>query len=493
MVNDVLLDVGIGEIRLALLENGELAEFHVERHEEGGMVGNIYRGRVERVLPGMQSAFVNIGLSKNAFLYVKDVMPIRYDDNGEIVSSDAGLPHIGELLTAGQELTVQVIKELSGSKGPRVTTRITIPGSFSVLIPERSMVGVSNRIEDAEERKRLKELAASIKPERVGIIVRTAAEHIPEEVLKDDIENLVEIWREVVSHEARGGVPRCLYREPDFIAHAVREYFMPDLNRFIINDRDTCDKVLKLLETTSQGLKMKVECFSKSYDLFEYYHVESAIDEALARKVWLKSGAYLIFDRTEALTVIDVNSGKYIGRTNLEETAFKINQEAAKMIARQIRLRDLSGIIIIDFIDMQEKEHRDQLVNTLREAVKQDRTQTVVIGMTSLGLVEMTRKKIRQPLSKYLTVDCRCCNGAGWRISPVMIAKRLEKRIASNMTTNSSGSLEVEVHPDIFKILSGIERENITKIEETYSCRLRIKANGDVDYGDMIIKDIMRG
>lgn len=489
MVSDVLLDVGIGEIRLALLENGELAEFYIERDEEESKVGNIYRGRIERVLPGMQSAFVDIGLSKNAFLYVKDIMPVRYDENGDILSPENGIPRIEELLSAGQELTVQIIKELSGNKGPRVTTRITIPGNFSVLMPGSTVVGVSRRIEDMEERKRLRELATENKPERAGIIIRTAADHVPEEILKDDINNLVEIWSEVVIHEARGAVPRCLYCEPDFVAHAVREYLQPDLNRFIINDRDTCDKVLKSLETTSPGLRMKVEYFSKDYDLFEYYHAESAINEALARKVRLKSGAYLVFDRTEAFTVIDVNSGKYIGRTNLEETAFKINMEAAEMVARQIRLRDISGIIIIDFIDMQGKEHRDQVVDSLREAVKYDRTQTVVIGMTNLGLVEITRKKIRQPLSRYLTVDCHCCRGTGWRISPVTIAKRLEKRIVSHLTDNPSLNMEIEVHPDIYKLITGTEALSIAKIEEAFSCKIEIKASEYMNYDDMNIKD----
>ena len=488
MVKDVLLDVGIGEIRLAILENSELAEFYVEKHEGESIVGNVYRGRVERVLSGMQSAFIDIGLSKNAFLYVKDVIPVKYDDYGEIMSPDEGMPHISELLTAGQEITVQVTKEMTGNKGPRLTTRITIPGSFSVLLPESSVVGISKRIEDYNERKRLHELGLTYKPEHTGIIIRTAAENVEAELLKDDIHSLENIWNDIKKREEKGAVPRCLYSEPGFVMHAVREYLSPELNRFVVNDRDTYESVMAQLDANSPGLKMKVEYFSKSYDLFEYYQVETAINEALSRKVWLKSGAYLIFDRTEALTVIDVNSGKCVGKTNLEETALKINTEAAKKIARQIRLRDISGIIITDFIDMQVKEHRDSLVNTLREAVHIDRTQTVVVGMTSLGLVEMTRKKVRLPLANSLTIDCRCCGGTGWRISPITIAKRLEKRIARHLADTLSGYVEVEVYPDICTILNSTEKEHIKKLEADYSCKLSIKASFDVDYEEMRIK-----
>lgn len=487
MVSDVLVDVGMGETRLAVLENGELAEFYIERNEEVSMVGNIYRGRVERVLPGMQSAFVDIGLSKNAFLYVKDALPVKYDDNGDILPPVNGSLRIEELLSPGQELTVQIIKELTGSKGPRVTTRLTIPGNYAVLLPDSNVVGVSKRIEDGDERKRLRELALAYKPERAGIIIRTAAEHAAEELLADDIGNLVETWREIIARESAGAVPRCLYCEPDFISHAVREYCKPDLNRLIINDRDTCERVRSLLDSISPGIRMKVEYFSKNYDLFEYFNVESALNEAISRKVNLKSGGYVIFDRTEAFTVIDVNSGKYTGRSNLEETALKINLEAARVIARQIRLRNIGGIIIIDFIDMVDKDHRDQVVTTMKEAARQDRTPSTVIGMTSLGLVEMTRKKIRQPLSAYLTTDCRCCRGAGWRVSPTTVAKRLEKRILRQMAGNSSGYLEIEVHPEIYRVMTGAERDILRGMEDAYSCRLAIRSAEDVDYEDMRI------
>lgn len=491
MVKDVLVDVGLGEIRLAILENGEAAEIYIEKREDKSLVGNIYRGKVERVLPGMQSAFVDIGIDKNAFLYVKDVVPINYNDEGDMLLSSDGFPDISALLSQGQEISVQVIKESTGNKGPRVTTRLSLPGRYSVMMPHSVVLGVSKKIENPVERKRLRHIAQDQKLENVGLIMRTASENISEELLIEDIEGLKTLLQSLVKKEQKGAVPRLLYGEPGIIAQAVREYLKTDINRFLVNDRDEYEKILSLLDDASPGLKMKVEYFSKNYDMFEYYHVESALIEALSRKVWLKSGAYLVFDRTEALTVIDVNSGKFVGKTDLEETAFKINLEAAKSIAYQIRLRDLSGIIIVDFIDMHQKEHRDQVVQGLREAVKLDKTQTTVVGMTSLGLVEITRKKIRQPLYKSLTTDCRACRGAGYRISPVTIARRIEKRIASHMADNLSGYVEAHVHPEILKILEGNEKDNIEQLQTLYNSTLNLVASQEVDYEEVLFKKVM--
>ncbi|NLW02492.1 MAG: Rne/Rng family ribonuclease [Clostridiaceae bacterium] len=488
MTKDVLMDAGLGEIRLAVLQNGELAEFYIEKGDDEISLGNIYRGRVERVLPGMQSAFIDIGISKNAFLHIKDLLPEGYKDNHALARRSDGHQQIGNLLKAGQELTVQVIKEMSGQKGPRVTTRISLPGRFTVLLPGRNTAGISRRMEDSEERKRLKELARSLKPEGFGIIIRTAARNVPAEWLRDEIKELTEKWEMILKQQAGGPVPRCLYSEPDFVSHMVREHLTPDLNRFIVNDRDIWERINRLLDSASPGFRPRVEFFDKDYDLFEYYHVESAVSQALSRKVFLKSGGYLIFDMTEALTVIDVNSGRYTGRSSLEETALKINMEAAEMIARQVRLRDIGGIIIIDFIDMRNESHREEVVAALREAVRRDRTQTVVVGMTNLGLVEMTRKKVRQPLASYMTVDCKYCGGSGRRLSPETAARRVEKRIISYITQSQAGSLEILVHPDVHRVLTGQEKENLERIGELHSCRIQVLSSPDVAYGDMRIK-----
>lgn len=399
MIKDVLIDVGVKEIRLAIIEDGEVAEIRIEKNQEQSLVGNIYRGKVVRVLSGMQSAFVDIGLEKNAYLYVKDVLPPKYNEDGDILTNGGNLPDISELINQGQEVTVQVTKDAVGEKGPRVTTLISIPGRYTVFLPQGHTIGISKRIDNQEERQRLKEIALSVKPFNGSLIIRTASENIFEDLLIEDINLLSSLWESISEQEKKGRTPRVLYGEQGIIGNALREHLSTGVNRFMVNHKETYQKIISILSNEAPDLKERVEFYNKEYDMFEYYHVQSALKEALSRKIWLKSGAYLIFDYTEAMTVVDVNSGKFVGKTDMEQTVFNINIEAANALARQIRLRNLSGIIIVDFIDMQKKEHRDQLIQHLREAVKNDKIQTVVVGITSLGLVEMTRKKVRLPLS----------------------------------------------------------------------------------------------
>lgn len=400
MIKDVLVDVGIDEIRLAILEDGAVSEIWIEKSENQSLVGNIYKGKVVRVLSGMQSAFVDIGLKKNAYLYVKDILPVKYSENGDELTHSGSLPDISELMDQGQEITVQVIKDAIGEKGPRVSTIISIPGKYTVILPHGNTVGISKRIDVHEERQRLKDIVTSVKPDNTGLIVRTASEDIDEALLIEEISVLSSLWESIREQEKKAKAPKLLYGEQSIIEHAIREH-LSSSNRFFVNHKETYKKIISLLSVESPSLQDRFEYYDKEYDMFEYYNVQSALKEALSRKVWLKSGAYLVFDYTEAMTVVDVNSGKFVGKTDMEETVFKINIEAANVLARQIRLRNLSGIIIVDFIDMQKKEHREQLIQHLREAVKADKIQTVVVGMTSLGLMEITRKKVRLPLSNH--------------------------------------------------------------------------------------------
>lgn len=397
MIKDILIDIGTDETRIAILEDGVVAEIQIEKNQEKSLVGNIYKGKVVRVLSGMQSAFVDIGLKKNAYLYVKDVIPVKYNNSDELTHSGS-LPDISELLNQGQEINVQVIKDAIGEKGPRVSAHIAIPGRYTVFLPHGNTIGISKRIASQEERQRLREIVASVKSDKSGIIVRTSSESIGEALLTEEINTLSSLWESIQEKEKKVNSPELLHGEPGIIEHTIREH-LSTCNRFIVNQKETYEKITSLLSDEAPGLKERVEYYNKCYDMFEYYNVQSALKEALSRKVWLKNGAYLVFDYTEAMTVVDVNSGKYVGKLDMEETVFKINIEAANALVRQIRLRNLSGIIIVDFIDMQKKEHREQLLQHLREAVKADRIQTVVVGMTSLGLVEMTRKKVRIPLS----------------------------------------------------------------------------------------------
>ncbi|HOA55428.1 MAG: Rne/Rng family ribonuclease [Acetivibrionales bacterium] len=414
MRKQLIADIGISESRVALVEDGDLAEIYIERPDIDRLVGNIYRGKVSSVLPGMQAAFVNIGYEKNAFLYAGDIVSMKEfsEDDDDHPHDEKGL-NIADLVSVGQELTVQVIKEPIGSKGPRVTTNITLPGRHLVLLPDADYTGVSRRIEDEDERAKLKKIADNLKPAGMGLIVRTASEGMEEDDFTDDLGFLLKLWKNIKGKEKSGPVPRCIHKDLSLVYRLVRDLFTKDIDKFIINDRSHYEKVLELVEIVSPDLKHRVEYFAKDTSIFEYFRLDAKLARALSRKVWLKCGGYLIIDRTEALTVIDVNTGKYVGRSNLEDTVHKTNMEAADEIARQLRLRDIGGIIIIDFIDMHDKEHQQNVLDRLRQALKKDRTRTTVVGMTGLGLIEMTRKKVRQDLSSIMHVDCPYYEGSG--------------------------------------------------------------------------------
>ncbi len=415
MKREIIADSSFRDLRVALLEDGELAEVYIEKNGlSNRIVGNIYRGKVSSVLPGMQAAFVDIGHEKNAFLYVSDVIPQKsFVDDEEDCTQDLRGWSIEELLKPGQEITVQVAKEPMGSKGCRVTTHVTLPGRHIVLLPGADYTGVSRRIENDNERNKLRKIAESLKPKGMGLIVRTASEGRSEEDFKEDIDFLQKLWESITNKEKKGQVPRCIHKDMTLILRTVRDIFTFDIDRFVINDKQQYEKVLEFVDLISPELKNRVELFDKGYDIFEYYQIESKIARALARKIWLKSGGYLVFDKTEALTVVDVNTGKYIGSNNLEDTVLKTNMEAAAEIAKQVRLRDIGGIIIIDFIDMHETEHQQMVIEALRQALKRDRTRTTVVGMTGLGLIEMTRKKIKQELATDMTINCPHCEGTG--------------------------------------------------------------------------------
>ncbi len=405
MANEVVIviDAGLEKTRVAFLEDGDLVGYQVETNNRQNIVGNIYRARVTDVLPGMQAAFLDIGYEKNAFLYVTDAVPQK-GGNAE---------NVKDILKPGQEITVQVVKEPIGAKGPKVTTRITLPGRFAVLMPNEDYIGVSKRIRDENERMRLRKLAEKLKPGGMGLILRTASEGADEEDLMRDVHFLCNLWNRIKESEQKGPVPRCLHREEILVYRTVRDHFTPGVRKLVINDREEYYRIVNLVEMISPALKYRVELFAKDYDLFDFYNVEPQVRRALSRKVWLKSGGYLVIDTTEALTVIDVNTGRYIGNRNLEETVLKTNLEAVGEIVKQLRLRDIGGIIIIDFIDMNDQRHRQQVLETLKQEVKKDRTGSVVVGMTGLGLIEMTRKKVRQSLSEILTVECPHCGGSG--------------------------------------------------------------------------------
>ena len=419
MSKEIVIDVQQEQIRVAFLEEGELVELHIEDNDQQRIAGNIYRGRVVNVLPGMQAAFVDIGLEKNAFLYAgdintdKEVFVFNGNDNSKIEDSLC-CPSIQDLLKEGQEITVQVQKEPIGTKGAKVTTHITLPGRYMVLMPTVNYVGVSRRIEDERERQRLKEAAERIKPETMGLIVRTAAMDKDIDDFRPDLEFLLKLWNKIKDREGRRGrVPRLLHKDESIVYRTVRDLFTGDVGRLIVNDKNQYYKIREWVKFIAPNLSNSVEIYEAGRSIFQEYGIEDMIAKIVQKKVWLKNGGYIIIEPTEALTAIDVNTGKYVGGDSLEDTVLKTNLEAAEEIARQIRLRDLGGIIIIDFIDMELEEHRQQVMEVLKEALKRDRTKTNVLGFTELGLLEMPRKKVRARISQSLLKPCPHCNGSG--------------------------------------------------------------------------------
>lgn len=403
MKREIIMDVSAARTRVALLEEGVLVELYIEENPGERLVGNIYRGRVKNVLPGMQAAFVDIGLAKNAFLYVEDLLP----------PGTTFLPRISDLVKPGQEIVVQVVKEPMGAKGAKVTTRITLPGRYLVLMPTVNYVGISRRITEEAERERLRELATRYRPSGMGLIVRTAARDAGEEEFAREANLLAGLWEKICRRAREQPVPSLIHRDLELVQRILRDVFTEEVHYLVVNSRAAYEGIMDWLELTAPGLKYRV-FLKEGEDLFGLYGVEPEIRRALARKVWLGCGGYLVFDQTEALTVIDVNTGKYVGGATLEETVLKTNLEAAKEIARQLRLRNIGGIIIIDFIDMPREDHRQRVLEALEEELKKDRTRTQVLGITQLGLVEVTRKKTRPSLAEMLLRPCPCCEGQGW-------------------------------------------------------------------------------
>ncbi len=417
MGNRIYLEANPYQIRVALTEDDALAELYIERKGGERIAGNIYKGKVKNVLPGMQAAFVDIGLDKNAFLYVGDIIVASESEdfrfNGKQTAQETAALDIRSLVKVGQEIMVQVIKEPFGTKGARITTNITLPGRSIVLMPNADYVGVSRRIENEEDRTALREVLERIRPPHIGVIARTVSLGMTEDLLREQIDQQMRLYRQIVLHYEDVKAPGLVHSEESLIYRTIRDMLRDDIEAFFINDAVVYQRVIQTVKAMSSHLLDRVKLFHKHYDMFTYYDLESKIDKALRRKVWLKSGGYLVFDSAEALTVVDVNTGKYVGTDDLQTTILNTNIEAAQEVARQIRVRDISGIIVVDFIDMEDAVNREKLLEVLREATKRDRTRTSIMGITGLGIVEMTRKKLKQSLSSVFYEACPYCEGLG--------------------------------------------------------------------------------
>ncbi len=492
MKKRIVIDADKGETRAAVTEDGQLVELYLERAVKQRLAGSIYKGKVENVLPGMQAAFVNIGLEKNAFLYVSDVLSSQVNGDEDEIVENVNKVSIKDVLQQGQELLVQITKEPIGTKGARVTTHVTLPGRYLVLMPAVDYVGVSRRIEDEKERDRLKNIAKKVRPKKMGLIVRTAAEGMEKDELMRDGKVLKKLWRKIKSKQKKASPPALLHQDLGLMERIIRDTFAKEVNELVVDSKEEYDKILELVDIISPDLKKRVKYFSPRKEaIFEAYDIEPEIDKASKRKVWLKCGGYIIIDRTEALTAIDVNTGKFVGSTSLATTVLKTNLEAAREIAKQIRLRNIGGIIIIDFIDMDKTEDQEKILEALENALINDRTKANILGITQLGLVEMTRKKTSQGLEDAFFRQCPYCEGRGKVLSEETMSKKVEREIRKIIKSTAIEAILVEVHPSVAGVLIGSGGAHLKELEK--ETRKNIYVKGSTDIGSEDIRISMAG
>ncbi len=494
------------ETRVALVEDGYLGELYIERKRERGIAGNIYKGRVERVLPGMQAAFVNIGLEKSAYLHVSDVRGTP-DDLKRLIAGDAGGSHgndedeeaadaarvgsgarIEDLLKEGQEIVVQVTKEPISTKGARTTRYVSLPGRHLVFMPTVDHVGISRRIGSDKERRRLREIVDSMRPPGSGFIVRTVAEGVSEKDLKADMEFLIKLWNEVVRRAEGGRCPALIYNDLDLLLRTVRDLFTADVAKLIIDSRSEYDRVKKFIAAMMPDFTGVIELYEGNDPIFDGFGIEIEIDRALERKVWLKSGGYLIVDEMEALTAIDVNTGRFVGKSSLEDTITKTNMEAAREVAEQLRIRSIGGMIVVDFIDMDRPHNRDKVTRSFNEHLRKDRSKAAVTRISELGLIEMTRKRTRESLLHTLTEPCTACEGKGYTKSRRTVTYELLRELRRQGDLVEGDTVLVEVHPDVAQVLQSTDRAFLEEMEKRLQKRIVVKARGSFAVEDFEIR-----
>ena len=461
-MGSVLLVSAYGpERRVALVEHGVTKDVILEPRDRERLVGNIYKGRVVRVLPGMQSAFVEMGLARTAFLYAGDLVAKSDDEN-------ATPPPIGERLTEGQSIVVQVAKAPMGTKGARVTTNITLPGRFLVYMPTVQHVGVSRRIADEAERERLKSAAESLCPEGGGLIVRTVGEGFAAEDFADDVDFLTKLWGEVQKRAEAASPPELLHQDLDLGLMATRDLLQPDFDALIVDTQEEFDRLAAFLERFMPRCRPLLQLDEGSPPLFTRYGVENDLSRAMGRRAWLKSGGYIVIDQTEALTAIDVNTGRYVGKNNFEDTILKINLEAVREIAYQLRLRNIGGIIVIDFIDMSILESRELVYNDLLAALAEDKVRTRVLPMSQIGLIEMTRKRARESLTQMMAETCSTCDGRGWTMSAPEIARQVVQRVRDTLASRKTMStVTIDANPAVLEAVLVEYADQLEAIQRT--------------------------
>ncbi len=498
MANEILINVRPSHTRVALVENGIMSEFKVERSTAKTLVGSVFRGKVVRVLPGMQAAFVDIGLDRAAFLYVGDIQPevvsrkfIEEEDEEEIqagaesfdaealevkTTHDSPMPLIQDLLQDGQMLLVQVAKDPLGTKGARITTHISLPGRLVVFMPSLEHIGMSRRIQADEERERLRRIVQEMKP-KGGVIIRTAGEGASEVSIRADLEYLNRLWKEIQRNYDKRKSPGIIYSELDVELRSIRDLLNQEVDVVLVDDQRVYKKVFSFVSQFMPKYKEKIQRYKNQKPIFDMYDLDLEISRSLDRKVWLKSGGYIVIDEAEALIVIDINTGRFVGKKDLEDTILKTNLEACKEIAHQLKIRNCGGIIVIDFIDMEKDIHREKVLSTLSEYLSKDRSRTEVLSMSGLGLVEMTRKRIRPSLVSTLCEPCTYCDGKGYIKRKMTIANEVFRQIEREaVRVGPSFGFEVKCHGDLVSWIYAEESATLEQLEQQLGRPLVFKA-----------------
>ncbi len=494
MSAELLVNVTPFETRIARVENGQAEEIYIERERERGLKGNIYSGRVQRVLPGIQAAFVDIGLSRAGFLYAGDITALETDVDDDDTDRDIArddkeqhtdqpstspqrqIPDISSLLAENQQITVQVSKDPIASKGPRLTSLVSLAGRYMVYLPDYDHVSIAHRIEDHEERARLLKIGEELKPEKGGVIIRTIAEghHLSE--LQQDLAFLMRLWRDIedrLSHAAPGSL---IHKDLNLYLRVMRDFVDAEVEKIHVDSRDAYERMQSFAKRFMPDVAKRLYYYPGERPIFDVYGVEGEINRALKRCVELKSGGYIIIDQTEALIAIDVNSGSFTSSRTMEETSFKTNLEAVHEIVHQLRLRNLGGIIVVDFIDMQENESKRRLLEVLEEALARDHAKTHIVHLSELGLVEMTRKRTRESLGRILLQECPHCGATGHVRSQITICHQIFREVVAEARAYPCGKLMVAAHPGIIDLLLGEESDSISALERFLKKEIMLKS-----------------
>ena len=496
MGNEIIINTTGRETRVAIMERGQLAELHIDRGDHTSYIGNVYLGKVVRVLPGMQAAFVEIGLERAAFLYAGDIYTefiertldsanVDDDDDHTVIetsskhTSGKGIPPISDLVREGQEIMVQVSKDPISTKGARVKTHITLPGRFTVCMPTVDNIGISKKISKEKERRKLRDFVESHRDAGCGFIVRTICQGQALSALEQDMDYLQNIWRKIQKNKEKSKAPALLHKDQDLALRVVRDSFTEDVDRMFIDNKGLHNKIVKFVDVFASQLKSRIRLYKNSQPIFDTFNIEPMISRTLDRKVWLKSGGYLIIDQTEALTAIDVNSGRFVGQNTLEDTTLLINLEAVDEICNQLRLRNIGGIIVLDYIDMEKAENRERVYKAMEDALRKDRARTNLLKISDLGLIEMTRKRVQEDLVSSISQTCPYCQGTGSiRDTQTVVYDIIRELKRIHGRNKRAQSIFANTNPEVADMLYNLELKTIEELEAEFGQRIVVRAMG---------------